>query len=125
MKRFKLGLTAVVAILAMSFTVASHSGAFKKIALNSKQVYVCRPGIDALSFFDCTINLGIQQNEPCVTVLKQVLPGHCVFNQVPVTQSIPCQGSNLFCCAQLNPPGSCPLCQGQPGQSVVKIWCYE
>jgi hypothetical protein len=125
MKRFKIGIAAIVAILAMSFTVASHQGAFKRIALNPSQVYVCRPGIDAFALFDCTNGIVIQQNQPCTIVQKQILPGHCVFNIVPAAGQRVCEGVNVFCCAQLNPPGSCPLCQGQPGQSVVRIWCYQ
>jgi hypothetical protein len=125
MKQFKIGIAAIIAILAMSFTIASHQGAFKKLALNPKQVYVCRPGIDAFALFDCTNGVNVPQNVPCSFVQQRVLPGHCVFATVPAAGQRVCQGFNLFCCAQLLQKGSCPLCAGNPGQKVIKIWCYN
>jgi len=125
MKRFKVGACAIVAILTMSFTVASHEGAFKKSVPNAKQVYQCVVGVDATALFDCTINLNIPQNAPCQFVKANVLPGHCVVNTMPVGAPMVCNGVNLFCCAQLKPKGSCQACLPNPGQTVIAIWCYH
>lgn len=125
MKQFKIGIAAVIAILAMSFTIASHQGAFKKLALNPKQVYVCKAGMDAFALLNCTNGINIPQNAPCAMVQQQVLPGQCVFATIPAAGQRVCQGVNLFCCAQLQPKGSCQLCGSNPGQTVIKIWCYH
>lgn len=126
MKRFKIGLATVVAILTMSFTIASHEGAFKKAGLNAKQVYVCVPGIDATSVFDCTNTAGVPPNAPCSFVKAKIFPGDCVFNLVPVgNPQMVCPGGQTFCCAQLKAKGSCPNCQGGPGQTVLAIWCWH
>jgi len=126
MKRFKIGIAAVVAILTMSFTVASHEGAFKKTGLNAKQVYVCVPNVDATALFDCTTGVAIPVNAPCALVRAKVFPGNCVFNLAPVVNpQMVCPGGQTFCCAQLKPLGSCPNCQGNPGQTVIAIWCWH
>jgi hypothetical protein len=125
MKHLRIGIAAIVAILAMSFTIASHEGAFKKTALNSRQAYVCVPQTDAFAVFDCTSNMVVPPNSPCSMAQKIILPGDCVFNMTPAAGQRVCTGGQIFCCAQLQPRGSCPLCQGNPGQAVINIWCFQ
>jgi|SRR5882757_1179091 len=125
MKGLKIGIAAIVAILTMSFTIASHEGAFKKTHLNTKQGYVCVVNTDALSVFDCTTAVPVPANAPCGFARANVFPGDCVFNIQPVMGQTVCPGGQTFCCAQLKPRGSCANCQGGPGQTVIAIWCWH
>lgn len=125
MKRFRIGIAAIVAIVAMSFTVATHGKSDGKHLSSSKQVYVCVQDVDAFGLFDCTTNTQVQPNMPCSLVKQMVRPGDCVLNLQPAVGQRVCPGGQLFCCAQLKPRGSCPNCKGGPGQVVIAIWCYQ
>lgn len=124
MKRFKIGIAAVVAFLAMSFTIANHEGAFKA----KTHVYdgTCAVG-DAIDFnyYDgnCTTtdhNLVRDGVLACPTanLVNKIVKS---ITTTQATSSFTCTGSTNFCCAELVDDVNC----GTPGKKISAILCYD
>jgi hypothetical protein len=104
MKRFKIGFLAVIALAAMSFTIASHSKVFEKRA-NIKNCYKVKTTANYLSTcastpiwtaVDCT-NTGIGQ------VLKNDLSLGTFSSSTVI-----CPGGSTFCCISLKSTSTDP-----------------
>lgn len=104
MKKIKISFLAIIALLAMSFTVATHEGGFKKASKKSRQVFICQPdqgqNMFYRAFLSCLNGVNYQQGvSPCPPM------GHASFNcavptsLVPNLTTITCPGGQRFCCA--------------------------
>src|SRR5258708_1550361 len=121
MKRLKIGTAALVAVLAMSFTIASHAGAFKKTAPNAKFTYSCGSHPTDISDFSwCNRGTAVLVNGQ--TLKADVPPvGTCIFNLSSPSTGFTCnQIPTFFCCAE--PDGTCtPSCSPPPGVILGKL----
>ncbi len=122
MKHFKIGIAAlVVAVLAMSFTIASHAGAFKKSASNAKFTYSCGSHITDVNTFKWCLN-GTPTLVDGHTPKANVPPvGTCTFSVTSPTTGFICnQTPTFFCCYE--PSGTCtPSCSTLPGTLIGKL----
>lgn len=124
MKKIKISFLAIIALLAMSFTVATHEGGFKTASKKSKQVFVCQPdqgqGLYFRAFASCLTGMMYQQGaSPCPPAghfgLDCARPSTLVPNQAPVQ----CPGGARFCCAVIVPQQpNCPT-----GCRTVQVFC--
>ena len=120
MKKMKISILAIVALMAMSFTVATHKGGFSKAIKKSAQVFVCQTDLGRNMYFSAYISClnGMVKQQgitPCFP------PGHggfdCAKNLIPNPQGIPCPGGPRFCCAFAS-VGNCP-----PNCRPVRVFC--
>jgi hypothetical protein len=111
MKSFKFSFVALIAVLAMSFTVASHKGAFKAKVVDSKFNYTCSTTSDVVDFWYCKTGVGrthIVSGTPVGS-----LPGAatCTFTNTHAGSGVICNEANVtFCCFQPNSTCSKPSC---------------
>ncbi len=102
MKRFKIGFAAIIAILAISVTVASYAGAFKatKAAPTAIDCYTSVAYLPN-SPSDCTTQALLRINlENCPSPLPLNKP--LVTFTTPVDQEVRCpQSGGKFCCAKV------------------------
>jgi len=102
MKRFKIGFAAIIAILAISVTVASYAGAFKhtKAAPAANECYgnlqVCATATLP------AINLVIDQST-CSAAQARATAGAKVISvsNIIADPDATCDNGSLFCCARI------------------------
>lgn len=106
MKRFKIGFLALIAVLAMSFTVASHEGAFKtKKVLAETDCFL--PTINQIRAADCNSTLNPLTTTTTCNAAQAYVGGH-IF-QLTASNAIPSEEveetcpdpQDFFCCAFL------------------------
>jgi hypothetical protein len=104
MKRFKISFLAVIAVAAMSFTIASHEGAFKKNTLKRAAETDCfLPSISSDGKDACS-NTKTAFNTTSCTTASNNYPGKHVFDLVQggsiaaANITTTCPGGNTFCC---------------------------
>lgn len=94
MKRFKIGFLAVIAIAAMSFTIASHSNAKKRTSIAN-----CYQTIDVAKYLSSCANATFTTID-CTN--KAAAIGQAVKNDLSVTDftssAINCAGGSTLCC---------------------------
>lgn len=115
MKRFKIGFAAIVAILAISVTIASYAGAFKvapKAVDCYQSVFACEksPSIPALQLTSGVTN--------CSDAQLRINAGVSAFAS-PIDPAT-CVGSAKFCCAQLSGDLVNPDCDRT---NIISIKC--
>jgi hypothetical protein len=99
MKRIQIGFLAIVAIMAMSFTIASHEGAFKSTVVSVAPQDCYTPNITLPS---CEPIALLTASTPCATAKALENIGTAV-NSVNVPAAIEdCEDiDGVFCCATL------------------------
>ena len=110
MKHLKIGIVAIAALAVMSFTVASHSGVFKKPNANT-----CYASIRAKNPANGvqTINRGDAGCPP--------FSFNCAIKGVIVDPAT-CAGGSHFCCVNLAPP-KCTVITPNDGFTAGTIFC--
>jgi hypothetical protein len=105
MKRIQIGFAAVIAVLAMSFTIAEHSGAFN--AKSAKLTTDCfkAGGTNGLKIrHSCTsATITISVTDPCSVTMQGDRVWSLDANNVIAAGNITteCPGGNTFCCFQV------------------------
>lgn len=117
MKKNKIGFLAIIALVAMSFTIASHEGAFKstKIVANAGS---CDQFVDYVAISDgtTTYTKGVDN---CTTVKQLVCATGITLNTDP---TFTCPNGDFFCCAKLK----ADQCSSNPQLQVIdKILCQD
>jgi len=112
MKRVKIGFTAIIAILAMSFTIASRDGAFNKKIWNSRYAYTCVSGTDVIGFGFC-IGFVASTVDGSTSAANVPAQGNCSFSVTYGGIGHTCdETQKFFCCYERSgicTPGSCTL----------------
>jgi len=104
MKKFKIGFAAVIALLAMSFTIASREGAFNKKTWNPKRSYTCVNGTDVKAFSWCD-GTTLKTVTPS-TAFASIPAGACTFSVTRAGANFTCdETQTFFCCFE--PNGTC------------------
>ena len=115
MKRFKIGLLAVIALLVMGFTFISHNEVFKK----NMPIDTCDQYVDVVggSVYPNSVCSGTPQNLNCST------PVPSFFASAPQLQSassFTCSGSgNVFCCVEIT--DATVQCPDDPFNFLYKV----
>jgi hypothetical protein len=102
MKRFKLGFLAVLAIAAMSFTVADNTGMFKKFSVDENDCFVPSGSTQGKSSCISTaVNIDVNT---CATATASYVGLHLFaldqasFIESGIQTSAACPGGPVFCC---------------------------
>ena len=100
MKRLMFGIAAIVGILSMSFTVASHNGPFTKKSL-SPTAYTCRANIDYDKITDISVTPNVVFDNTSNTGSPGLPPAaDCYSLNHQPGQSYSCDDTQShFCCA--------------------------
>lgn len=115
MKRFKIGFLAVIAVLAMSFTIVSNEGMFDKTKLAPLAVGHCYTDVDLVGSITLDESLSCSEAEAkegtCLTSQSGLTFVSSAANPEATGQA--CAGSGpIFCCAKLiidtRNPSPCP-----------------
>jgi hypothetical protein len=116
MKRFKIGFLAVVAIVAMSFTVVSHEGLVSSVKVDDG---VCDQNVDIIAGTvynqNCT-SIGSLDCSVDLTTPKYL--GNFTLQSVPTFECA--GGSDVFCCAEASDNSTC---SPQATKRITKIIC--
>jgi hypothetical protein len=121
MKRFKIGFLAIVAILAMSFTIASTNGAFKNTKAAPAAATDCYSSIRVA---------GVDYVQGSFTTCPD-LDGQCLQAATSlIDPEVACPGDpEQFCCAQIVAESGCsnitPTNLPTGSYKVATIFCYD
>lgn len=117
MKRFQIGLTVIIAVLAMSFTIAKHTDTF-----DSKRPFAINDCFKAGGTNGLKVKrancLGSVITITPTSSCSVPLPGDHIFsldtaNSIPASEiPVICAGVNIFCCLQVAEDAA--PCIGQP-----------
>lgn len=122
MINFKRGFLAVIALFAMSFTIASREGLFKKNFFSRKKSYTCSTFSDIASFDYCIGSVKVHVSNTSTLAGNIPAAGTCTFNDVLAPASITCdETQTYFCCMQKGPICPKPSCAGPADVAGAKI----
>jgi hypothetical protein len=121
MKRFQIGFAAIIAILAISVTVASHAGAFKA----TKAAPAAIDCFTNISYFDasCVAHPLVLNQIDCST-LPPVNVAVSGTPTLPVDPTVACVpvASEVFCCAKII-TNQAPLCGSTT--RISQLFCKQ
>jgi hypothetical protein len=111
MKNFECRFLWLIAILATSFTIASHKVGFKTKALNAKSAYTCSTTGDIVAFWYCKFG-GSRTHVVTGTPVSDIPTlGACTFTNALAKPGLVCNEANVtFCCFQPNSSCIKPSC---------------
>lgn len=98
MKKVRIGFAAVVALLAMSFTIASHSNVKKRVSITN-----CYKTITTANYMSTCANPPIFTAITCSnksSALGQALQNNLTLSDFSTT-SVTCSGTTNLCCINL------------------------
>lgn len=113
MKRLRIGFLAVIAILAMSFTVADHEGIIKKAQVTCFATDWAAIQIPNGTTYTQDVTACPQFSQTCARLIT------------PSANDVVCPGGQTFCCAKIVSPNPNPACAAQPAQfrTLVNVFC--